>query len=127
VACSVVLCRNGNKYRGRISTSAVSEDIRTNTTLSGSTLDINYRIFLSKTKECYVQSEDGFWVLSGVTVKSKFFWNVAPYSLQTTLRFGGTYRVYFQGRRENEEVVGNLPPDSGTSSKTSGSLRNMRP
>lgn len=100
VARSVVLCRSANKYRGRISTSPIGDDIRTSTIIPGSTLDENYGIFLVRPKECYLQYEAGFWVHSEVTVKSIFFRNVAPCSLETALRFGGTYNLHLQGRNE---------------------------
>jgi hypothetical protein len=42
----------------------------------------------------------GFEVLTAVVAKSNIFWDITPCSpLKVNQRFGGTYRLYLQGRR----------------------------
>jgi hypothetical protein len=42
----------------------------------------------------------GFEVLTAVVMKSIIFWDITPCSpLSFNRRFGGTYRLYLQGRR----------------------------
>jgi hypothetical protein len=44
----------------------------------------------------------GFEVFTAVAMKSIIFWDVTPCSLlRCHRRFGGTYRLHFQGRRTN--------------------------
>jgi hypothetical protein len=40
--------------------------------------------------------------LLAVTMKSTVFWAVTPCSLERDRRFGGTYRLHFQGRRVSQ-------------------------
>jgi hypothetical protein len=52
----------------------------------------------------------GFEVLRAVVMKSTIFWDITPCSpLKLKQRFGGTYRLYHQGRRISR--ARNLFPD----------------
>jgi hypothetical protein len=42
-----------------------------------------------------------FEVFTAVTMKKAVFWDVAPCSSGVNRRFGGTYRLHLQGRRES--------------------------
>jgi hypothetical protein len=41
-----------------------------------------------------------FEVFTAVTMKKAVFWDVAPFRYGVNRRFGGTYRLHLQGRRE---------------------------
>jgi hypothetical protein len=43
-----------------------------------------------------------FEVFTVVTMKNDVFWDVAPCSSYINRRFGGTYRLHFQGREMRE-------------------------
>jgi hypothetical protein len=55
----------------------------------------NRRVFFKK-----IFSNVGFQVLTALVVKSTIFWDTTPYSpFSVNRRFGGTYRLHLQGRR----------------------------
>jgi hypothetical protein len=65
----------------------------------------------------------GFYVLIAVVMKSTIFWDITPCSpLKVNRRFGGTYRIYSQGRSKQSSAC-HLFSRSGSGTVEQSSLK----